>query len=227
MSHPAPSVPTRQPLAVLTACLLLLAAGADAQTFNWGNAVFDTIVDSGGNPVNPATFTFELGAFTEGFDPANATYQEWIENWQVFDTADYNPLTSQFGSTAYMQPDGTSPLDPGGFSFLNQQAYLWIRNGDDPLPGTEWLLVTTDSWMFPAAADDPCCPKSLPYEWFASDLTGTDVPLYGSQGGIPGEGEHTDSGTYTLQTYTFVPEPAAVSLLGLAGLAALRRRRGA
>lgn len=212
-------------LIATTAACLALAAAARAQTFNWGNAVFDTVVTSDGTAVDSASFTFQLGAFVDGFDPSTASYDEWLTNWRVFDTAGYNNLTSQFGSTAYMQPDGTSPLDPGGFSFLNRQAYLWIRNGDDPTPGTEWLLVTTTSWIFPAAADDPCCPKGLPHEWFASDLASTDTPLFGAQGGIHGDGSYTDGGPSTLQTHTFIPEPATAALLLLTAATALRRRR--
>lgn len=205
----------------------LMIAAVEAQTFNWGNAVFDTVVDSSGNPLGPASFTFELGAFAEGFDPAASSYWEWMSNWQAFDIANYNPLTSQFGSTVYMELDGTSPLDPGGASFLGRQAYLWVRNGNIPWEGTEWLLVTTDEWTFPATADDPCCPKRPPYEWFVSDLGTGDTPLWGSQSDENGPGVQTDTGIYTLQTHTFVPEPGVLGLLIIAIGCAGRRRTAA
>ena len=84
------------------------------------------------------------GRSRERFTPDDTNIGEWLDNWQVFDQADYNPLIGYFTSDVQMTPDGLSNsayLSPGATSFEGKAAYLWIRNFDTPSATTEWLLV--------------------------------------------------------------------------------------
>jgi hypothetical protein len=148
---------------------------------------------------------------------------------QLFDSTTYNPEFGYYTSTVHVISDlngegvySSNPeASPENFSGL--VAYLWIRNEDLPGTETEWLLVRADEWVFPSAAGD-CCDTSV-IEWSISDLSGTETPLYGNQGGIVGEGEKTSTSSTGLQTFTFVPEPSTATLAALAALSLLRRRR--
>lgn len=218
---------------VMAAALLFIGM-ARAQQIDWGTVIYSDLVDSEGEVLDNS-FVFQLGSFDAGYDPSANAPGDWLDHWEVFDEAAYNGIEEPvddgiwgyYTSTANMEPDGTSDSPdetPGATSFEGRQAYIWIRNGDNPEPGTEWLVVTTSSWVFPAA-DPACCGNSLPLEWSSSDLTGGDVPLWGSQGGTPGPGEYTVTGPYTQQTFTFVPEPSSALLVGMAGLMLATRRR--
>ena len=77
--------------------MLAVATLAPAQTLNWGNAVFDYPMDSKGNTLD-SSYVFQLGAFKGTFAPDDTNIGEWLNNWQVFDQADYNPLLGYFTS---------------------------------------------------------------------------------------------------------------------------------
>jgi hypothetical protein len=215
---------------LFSASLLILALGTPlhAQTLNWGSEIGTFIVDSDGDGVDDR-FVFELGAFDLNFTPDESNYELWFENWRMFDSTTYNSEFGYYTSTVHVISDlngegvfSSNPeASPENFSEL--VAYLWIRNADLPGSETEWLLVRADNWFFPRTGGD-CCDTSV-NEWSTSDLTDTNTPLYGSQGGIPGDGEKTFNSTTGLQTFTFVPEPSTAVLAALGALALLRRRR--
>jgi len=215
---------------ILPAALLLVAATPNihAQTLNWGSPVGTLVVDSNGDGIDDS-YVFELGAFNLGFIPDENNYEDWALNWMVFDAASYNPAFGYFTSTVNVISEvsgnvtSNNPLaSPGNFAGLI--AYLWIRNDDTPGENTEWLLARANNWTFPLIAGD-CCDTSV-IEWSVSDLNTGNTPLYGSQGGTEGPGEHPHISTSGLQTHTFIPEPSAV-ILGVIAFAAtlLRRRR--
>lgn len=230
----------KPPFAKLLLSCLLIAFGlmqAQSQTLNWGSALFSDLVDSKGNTLDE-TYVFEIGTFDPGSDPNfvpdSSNIGEWFSRWRVFDQANsqgvlnnsFDPGLGYFTSTVDMNPDGTSGspyANSGTFNFSGLEAYLWVRNATGPTKTTEWALVRASSWIFPTA-DGDCCPGGLPTEWSLSDLDG-ETPVYGSQGGIDGDGFHTVTGNYTLQTFTFVPEPSTTLLLGITALLLGRRRR--
>lgn len=212
--------------ALLTALIVALAApGTHAQTLNWGSEVGTPITDSDGL-IPDENFLFELGAFAPGFDPSESNLEEWRLNWMVFDTASYNPLFGYFTSTVHVEEDVTSS-NPAASpeSFAGLVAYLWVRNNDEPVEGSEWLLVRSDEWIFPETGGD-CCDTSV-IEWSISDLDGADTPLWGRHGNVSGPGGYTTIiGSTGLQTFTFVPEPSTALLAAIAGLGlAVRRKR--
>lgn len=215
-------------LALPSAAVVLLVSASPlaAQQLNWGSEIGSSLVDSTG-AVLDHTFVFELGTFASGFTPAVGNVDDWAANWLVFDQASYNSGLGYFTSTVLMEDDGTSDspfATLGAPSFEGLDAFLWIRNDDDPVEGSEWLLTRADSWVFPNAIPG-CCDNGVPIEWSVSDLEIANVPVWGNQDGIEGAGAYTTTGGYTLQTYTFVPEPGSLLLTVMAGCLALRRKR--
>ncbi len=215
-------------LALLAVTIFLISAfRTEAQTLEWGSEVFSDLVDSHGNTLDTA-FVFELGAFADGFVPDQTNTSSWLKNWRVFDRASYSQDNGYFSSTVQMLDNGRSDSTyqtPGTMSFEGLGAYIWVRKGDNPVEGSEWLLTRANTWTFPTATPG-CCDNQPPTQWSVSDLGNGNVPLWGGQGGIDGSGVHTDFGTHTLQTFTFVPEPSSVLLVGMAGaFTVLRRRR--
>jgi hypothetical protein len=206
----------------------------NAQTFNWGSAVFSDLVDSSGNTLDD-TYIFELGSFVNGFTPDETNTSSWIDNWQVFDAAAYNGIEETgddgiygyFTSTVNMNAGGTSDsasLTTGALSFEGLDAYMWVRNSDLAVEGSEWMLTRADAWVFPAP-DDDCCGNGPPIEWSTSDLSSIDTPVWGTQGGVAGGGVVYDNGNYTLQTATFVPEPSSMLLVMSSAIMLIIRRR--
>lgn len=225
--------------------LLLLGAlgfgtGAlHSQTINWGSEMFSDLVNSKGETLDN-TFIFELGSFKPTFTPDTSNTEFWFDNWQAFDAAPYNGVEADpgdddgifgyFTSAVQMNSTGRSESTsqtPGALSFEGLDAYVWIRNSNVPTIGSEWLLARATGWAFPNA-DPDCCGNDIPAQWSTSDLFSSDVPVWGSQGGVTGGGEITSVGVYTLQTATFVavvPEPSTFLLTLLAGTLLIFRRR--
>jgi hypothetical protein len=214
-------------LAKCIAIMTALTAVSRGQTINWGSEVSSVVVNSKGAALDKS-YVFELGAFRSGFTPDKSNIGDWYLNWNAFDQAAYNKDFGYFTSSAMMEDDGSSSSayrTPGAPSFEGLEGYLWIRNNEKQGVGTEWLLARAGDWIFPKATPG-CCDNGLPIDWSVSDLTSKDTPIYGSQGGTPGPGASAVTGYFTLQTYTFAPEPSSSLLLVLGGLSlALKRRR--
>ena len=213
---------------LVSALLALAGTHSQAQTLNWGSEVMSSMVDSEGAALDENTFIFELGSFANGFTPDADNVDSWIANWQVFDRAAYDQGYGVFTSSVQILNDGTSNSTfetPLAQSFAGLEAYLWVRNDDNPVEGSEWLLTRATNWVFPTPdPTDDCCDTGI-VEWSVSDLDGGNIPVWGGQDGVNGSGYHTDNGIYTLQTFTFVPEPSSTLLAGLAGVLLLLRRR--
>lgn len=169
-----------------------------------------------------------------------------MNNWQVFDAVT-DPDTdasgpkgagadgfisstgtnARFVGTGFLQSDQTSSSEDanGVDAFLaGQQAYVFIRSGDTPTPGTEWLLYTSTSgevWEYPAVSGGQ---QSTPLSWFAGEA---DSAIWGAvNGGNGPNGERTDLSTdFVLRTHTFVPEPSSALLLFLGSVFLVRRKR--
>lgn len=216
---------------------LLGAASLHAQTLNWGNEIFGEVVDSLGNEVDN-TFVFELGAFDSGFTPTQGNIGQWYDSWNVFDYTSYDTNDDRFTSTVFVEHHTDIGGDYGAFSsnpgasamnFSGLDAYIWIRKGNTPVEGTEWLLVRAGNWTFPTVGGG-CCSNGL-LEWSTASDLGTTVPLWGRQHATEGPGVGIfDEGSYgplspTLQTFTFVPEPSACLMGMLAAMGMVFRRR--
>ncbi len=213
---------------------IALATPAAAIQINWGNVVDSDLRDSFGVSLD-ATYAIQLGFFQkvlgQQFVPTVENAAEWSDNWKVFDQAAFSPLDGFFASTVELDENGGSDSlfadNDLGLDFSNQDAYIWIHNSQTPGANTEWFLgrsATGTAWTIPAKVAD-CCDNRTPLEWSVSDLTPGKVPVYGKQGADTGGGISNVTGIYTLQTFTFVPEPSSALLLALGGLAAVLRRR--
>jgi hypothetical protein len=225
----------KYPSAVHAAVLLFAAtcSRSFSQTFVWGSSVGDSFADSNGQILDDS-YVFQMGAFIEGFEPDESNVDTWLANWRVFDQAGYNQDMGYFThwsnetDSLRMLDDGTSNspyLTSGASSFEGLRGYLWIRRGDQPVEGSEWLLTRAADWMFPTASPG-CCNTDAPIQWSVSDLdTSGEMPKWGAYGDTMGPGSHTSGGNFTLQTYTFAPEPSAMMLVACAALTMLRRRR--
>lgn len=204
-----------------------------AAQIDWGSPVDSVLRDSFGVPLDD-TFVVQLGFFESvlgiPFDPSAGNAAEWADHWKVFDQAAYNPKTGYFTSSALLLANGSSssPFASTGVNFSNQDAYVWIYNSTAPGPLTQWFLGRNysggNAWTLPNQPVD-CCDNQPPLEWSISDLGSGDVPVYGKQGGIAGEGDHTDNGIYDLQTFTVVPEPSVALLAACGGLILVLHRR--
>ncbi len=217
--------------------LAFVSGGLQAQTINWGSAVFSELVDSSGNTLDD-TFVFELGSFVNNFTPNDSNTEDWMANWQVFDVAAYNGVDEvdddgifgYFTSSVHMNASGTSDsvaLSPAAISFEGLDAYMWVENTDVIKDGTEWMLTRDTSWVFPNA-DSDCCGNALPIEWSTSDLKSATALVWGTHGGMKGGGLVSHTGSFAIQTATFapVPEPSQLLLSGIAAmLFTLRRKR--
>ena len=213
---------------------IALATPAAAIQINWGDLVDSDLRDSFGNSLD-ATYAIQLGFFEsvlgQQFVPTVANAADWSSHWKVFDQAAFDPLAGYFASTVMLKADGTSSStfanNDLGLDFSNKDAYVWIHNSKTPATTTEWFLgrsATGTAWHIPDKVAE-CCDNRTPLEWSVSDLTPGKVPVFGKQGTDTGGGSYTVTGNYTLQTFTFVPEPSSALLLALGGVAAALRRR--
>jgi hypothetical protein len=144
----------------------------------------------------------------------------------VFDALTYDSVFGFTTSNAFILNDVTSgsahATDPL-LSFAGLNAYIWIRKGDDPVPGSEWFVGRAIDWTFPLVGGDCCATNTI--QWSVSDLGPGEEPLWGRQYEETGPGSFTISGDEGLQTHTFIPEPSALLLASLASSLLLRRRR--
>lgn len=222
--------------------VVVLAAGMlSAQTtqIDWGTNIFgDEIYTSDGGEVTIDEFTVELGSFANGFVPTAENTSQWVSNWRVFDAvtevdSDTNDFylggpghAVRFAGNASLSDAGLSLSEDAsvGYNFgTDQQAYVFIRNSDDAVFGSEWLLYTSEAgvdWEFPSAASGE---KGANLDF---DLGEVDQVVFGQANGFVGGGERDFVAATGLQTFTFVPEPSTLGyLLVLLSLMMRDRRR--
>ena len=230
------SIMIMRKLLLLLPAAIALASPVSAVQINWGCEVDSVLRDSFGNPLD-GTFAIQLGYFESvlgvAFVPDATNIADWSSRWKVFDQAAFDPSSGYFTSSALLMADGSSTgsfaSSGPGMDFSNQDAYIWIFDSKIAAPGSEWFLgrsATAGGWRLPAKPADDCCDTAV-LEWSVTDLTTNDTPVFGRQGVPQGAGEKTvTSPSYTLQTFSVVPEPSSCLLLTLGGvMAAFRRRR--
>lgn len=148
------------------------------------------------------TIHFEIGTFSNGFDPSSASPESWANHWVILQGTDYNLDDQQFIETATL----SSNSDPFA---IGARAYVWgYVNKDLSKGNSEWILLTSALWSIPSSS------APLPSTFSVSDVLASEVIL-GSVGG-PG-------GTYQMQLAA-VPEPSCL-LIGMSALLGLTLRR--
>ena len=216
-------------LTLLTA--LCTTAGAD--TINWGSEFGSVNLQSDGTTPVTSGFTIQLGKFNTGFIPDPGNVELWEDNWVVFDEllpGDHNADFGYYTSEKQLMDNGV---------FLGgDQAYVWMFNSQDVVPGSEWLLYTNDGsdgtggddWTFPVV---PGSQQTQPLSWRVSNATRAIFGGIDPDGGDPGDPQQgggygtVPTRVFGVQTHTFVPEPgtAALGALGFCVLTGMRRRR--
>ena len=187
---------------ILTITLVAAAAitTVSAQSVNWGNTPGDINLQSDGTSFLDGTFTFELGTFNSGFVLGNESPDTWGDAWNAIDVATYIPGDGYFSDLHVFETD----------TYAGQQGYIFIYNNLNGDETSEWFLTTNTNWIIPSSAGGQI---GLPLEWRI--FNATSVP-YGQTPSDTGEGEGTPpSSGYTLQTFTFVPEPGTTLLFGV------------
>jgi len=206
-----------------------------ARTISWSNFVGDDLFNSQGVALD-ASFTFEMGIFTNGFVPTSSNLNDWNSNWLVFDAAidgdGWNVGAQYFSHSAQQLQSGESDsiYASAGVFPLNAQAYLWVYNSKGVDVNSEWALVSdfsaagniSERWIFPSPPNPD--QINLTLTWSLADA---ETAIFGAvqSGGSVGGGEVTNQpDTFSLQTYQ-VPEPGSALLIGAAGMLVLMRRR--
>lgn len=207
---------------------------------------FENVITSDGSALLLADFSFELGSFG-AFEPTADNLDEWVDNWKVFDAISPNSPdggdaffagtspTAIFGSAAELRDDRTSSSDdalPTSTFNAGEQGYVFVRNGDTPEVGTEWLLYTSleePAWLFPGSFSEEL-------QWFLSNV---DEVVWGAvnDGDVIGGGSFTDgTSEFAIRSHGFeavagekVPEvsTATFCLFALSSLFWRRRSRQA
>ena len=206
------------------AVLAVLAVGAVVRgnTINWGNALFDANYNSAGAEFDGATFTFEMGTFSDGFVPTALNTAQWGSEWLALDSTTYDNNTEWF--------TGSYTIAAGDTAQQGRQAYIWVYNNSLGDETSEWLLFTDagggDAWTLPGYTDPLGSDPPGTSDWRVSTA---DSAVWGGLNGVPGSGTFTGTpGAYAFQTFTFgpaVPEPSSSLLIALGALGLLRRRR--
>jgi len=180
-------------------------------SFFFESSESDTLKDSFGNDLD-ASFTFQIGSFTDGFDPAEANTSLWASNWLVFDQAAFQPgpppLTGVLdgGTDDNGNTVSTQPAADTATSFFSRDAWLWVYNTQDiSTEGSEWFLGRASDWTFPDSTASGCCPEGF-FQWALNDFT-VETPIWGSQALLEGGGTASLKDSFTVQTYVVVPEP--------------------
>lgn len=214
--------------------LVLLNRISCAETINWGSEFGSVNIQSDGATPVTASFTIELGRFSNGFIPNGGNVDLWQPNWVVFDAlapGEHNAAVGYFTSEASLNDNQTFAA--------GDQAYVWMFDNQTTVPGSQWLLYTNDAgdgsagddWKFPAATGSQ---QPFPVSWRVSNAThaifgGLDPDRNNGPPLVQGDGHYTEPASpVNLQTHTFItliPEPGFPALAGLAALHLLRRKR--
>lgn len=224
-------------------CIALIA-NAEAASYSFGNAIHSsTSYNSDGSLLEEGTdvadVTFELGIFQEGgmeFLPDINNVASWEDNFISLNTVSYNPNVGggfftgggSFG-TSTGQIDNT--FAPEGY-----RVYLWgYQSRTVPTDGssTDWLLITGDvggtewsnsEWIVPDALTTN--QGDLERQW---TINTANTAIVGSILGSTGGGDIFDPQTLNPNDLQFaavvIPEPKSITLILLAGLSILTRRR--
>jgi len=150
---------------------------------------------------------FQLGTFTQGFDPSTATPDQWAANWLVVQGTDgspqvvYNKDDQQFIQTSTLSSNAT-PFAEGG------QAYIWGYTSKSVSPTSQWILIAAPAWKWPNAG-------ALQSATFSVSDALTQHAIMGSV---------NSGGSHMQLEYVVIPEPSS-SLLGVAVLGLVWRRR--
>lgn len=185
----------------LASATTLENAAADAAVY-FSSQVGATNLQSNGQPMDES-FSFQIGAFANGFEPSADNTGQWLAHWVPLGDAAADPLP---GATApYESIDLPAPFPSGttsdGFTgnvsydhneppFTTMGAvYIWGYDNRQTAGEAEWILVTSSVWGWPSGAANP------PAETFS--MGSADSVILGS---INANNAHMQTAAVTLQS---------------------------
>ncbi len=188
-------------LSSIVAALTIGISSAVAVTINFTSPLFEIAKTSGGVELT-GSFNFYLGSFNS-FTPTAGNTSQW--------NANFVSLSSTAWSVDDQAFSGAAVLSSNAVFAQGSQAYIW---GQGVVSGiTEWILITNNSWLFPASGN------LLPTSWDLTDAgTGTVIGTLGT----------AQIGADPYMRTSAVPEPstyAAVFGVLAIGIVTYRRRR--
>ncbi|MCX6939325.1 MAG: hypothetical protein NTX09_01080, partial [Verrucomicrobia bacterium] len=122
-------------------------------------------------------FTFQIGLFPAGFDPAKEARATWSAAWTALrPTVASGAVDAWFldGTQALFSISGTTGL--AGAAAGGEQYYVWGATTRSARPGAEWILLTNPAWRVVAGQT-----ARLP-DMFATTDAGT-VAVFGERVG--------------------------------------------
>ena len=120
-------------------------------------------------------FTFQVGLFPAGFDPAKEARATWSAAWTALrPTVASGAVDAWFldGTQALFSISGTTAL--AGAAAGGEQYYVWGATTRSARPGAEWILLTNPAWRVVAGQT-----ARLP-DMFATTDAGT-VAVFGER----------------------------------------------
>ncbi len=120
--------------------ILFLASIAHAETINWYCLPNRTNSRSDGSSMD-ASFSFQLGVFSDGFVPTASNLNQWATHWTSVKSAEYSTDYKSFNETFIVEPN------PESFT-VGAKVYVWGRSTS--ATGDQWMLFRHTSWTWPA-----------------------------------------------------------------------------
>ena len=133
------------------------SAGLRAEQLQWFSDANAINRDSSGALMG-SDFEFQLGVFTDDFEPTAANAASWPLFWTPAQSASYSTVTKRFAG-AYEVYGNTPPFEEG--------VKGWIFGRRDGPTGSDWILFRANDWLWPALA--PFNPINI--YWDAKDAT--------------------------------------------------------
>jgi len=144
-------------LAWLGVVVIALVGSVRGESISWFSDPGETHLDSAGSAMD-ASYTFELGVFSDGFVPTLSNRANWLDHWTVAQSTSYSAVDSNFNAL-HAVVGNAAPFGVG--------AEAWIFGHRDGVTGSEWVLFRHPSWTWPTP--NPLNP--FPIEWNASAAT--------------------------------------------------------
>ncbi len=116
---------------------------AQARQVNW-RGLSNRAHETSSGAAWDATFVLEVGAFASGFTPTPANTADWHTHWHAADRTVFRPSDRLFVSSHVVASSNSATP-------LGQQAYIWGYSAR--AQSSEWILLTSESWIWPAASN--------------------------------------------------------------------------
>lgn len=153
------------PFLVLSTLLGIAMSLKAAPSIVWQSNIGANNLQSDCESAIDETFTFELGAFANGFIPTDENREEWVTHWEAIDAEGYSNLTRAFSGNHNFQSNN-GPFAAG------EQAFIWGFQSRDV--SAEWILMADESWRWPVASSAPPAPGGG-LNFLVDDVTAEEV----------------------------------------------------